>query len=336
MECGLPSATRELAENSRARTRSPIGAILAFVAIASLAGQRAAAEDQTPVVILISSHEAYRQAASSAAERLGEIGVASRLLVVADGENDALQRELSRLSESSPLVVVAGGAELTSSVLRSLKTAPVVSMMTPNAADADYAARGSPNNARVAIVTSDVDPARQIDWIRATQRDCKRVAVLCSARTTQTVKAIETAGRPRGVEIIALEARRDEFPAAIDALNQSGANGVLMIPDSQVYNAPNVQRLLLWGVRQKRPVWAFSPKVVKAGALAGVYADPAEVGVETARVVKLILDGASPSDVGLRYVESCDYAVNVHTAEMTDVKLESRTLDSRVVKYGDD
>lgn len=287
-------------------------------------------------MILISPHETYREAADRTSERLAELGVTSRVVVVEDGDEKALQTELSRLAHASQVVVVAGGAALTTEALQTLESGPVVSMMTPNAADADYSTRGSAQSARVATVTSDVDPTRQIDWIRTTKGDCKRVAVLCSSRTKRTVEAIRKAGRTRGLEIVAIDAHRDQFPEAIDALNQSGVDGVLMIPDSQVYNAPNVQRLLLWGVRQKRPVWAFSPKVVKAGALAGVYSDSAEVGAETARAVKRILDGAPPSAVGLRYVDSYGYAVNLHTAEMTDIKLGSGTFKPQVVKYGED
>jgi len=54
-------------------------------------------------------------------------------------------------------------------------------------------------------------------------------------------------------------------------LNKADYDSVLMVPDVQVFNAASVKRLLLWGVRQKTPVWGFSENVIKAGALAGQY-----------------------------------------------------------------
>lgn len=288
-----------------------------------------------PVTVLISSRGPYQTAADQAVAELKRAGVACRLVVVDAADKQARRAELTRLKQASSPVVVAGGAALTVELLEAVPAAPVVSMMTPNAADASFVRRGSQHGRRVAVVTSDVDPQRQVDWIMATEPDCKRVAVLCSSRTQQTADAIRDAAARRRLEIIPIQAKRDKFPAAIDALNSSSVDGVLMIPDSWVYNSPNVQRLLLWGVRQKRPVWAFSPKIVKAGALAGVYSDPTQVGAETARVVQRILDGASPDSIGLRYLNSYGRAVNLHTAERIGVKLSKREIASDdVTKFG--
>jgi ABC-type uncharacterized transport system substrate-binding protein len=223
---------------------------------------------------------------------------------------------------------------VTADALETIPEAPVVFFMMPNALDANFLHDDSRHRARVAGVTSDVAPAQQVDWIRRTQPDRNRIAVLCSTRTERTAEALEIAGRARGIEISPVHARHDRFPAAIDALNEGGFDGVVMIPDSQVYNSPNVQRLLLWGLRQKRPVWAFSDKVVKAGALAGIYSDPARVGNQAAEIAGEILRGKNPKAIGLRHPRSPGRAVNLRTAEMIGAELASDVLASNVTKLG--
>jgi putative ABC transport system substrate-binding protein len=293
------------------------------------------ADDSKRVAVLITSKGPCRDAAEALIRSLGNEGTDCELLVVPAGDAQARQKAFERVHRSSPAVIVTGGAMMTSEALEAVPEAPVVFCLRPNILDAEYLREDSPQRARVAGVTSDVAPAQQVDWIRRTCPACKRVAVLCSARSERTAESLAAAGRARGVEITPVRALRDKFPAAIDALNAGKFDSVVMIPDSQVYNSPTVQRLLLWGVRYKRPVWAFSDKVVKAGALAGIYSDPAQVGSQTAEIVRQILSGNTPASIGVRYPRSSGRAVNLHTAEMIGVRLDSRAIGSGVKTFGE-
>ena len=140
------------------------------------------------------------------------------------------------------------------------------------------------------------------------------------------------------MSVTTIPAARDEFPAAIEALNNSQYNGVLMIPDAQVYNSPNVERLLLWGVRNKKAVWTFSENVVAAGALAGLYCDPAKVGVQAAELIRNIVRHDEIAASGLHYPHSLGEAirgaVNVHTAEMIGAPLDERIVADGVTRVG--
>lgn len=163
----------------------------------------------------------------------------------------------------------------------------------------------------------------------------RTVGVLHSDRTRHTVDALRSAARTRGVNIVAIEADKHRFPEAIAELNDRNCDSVLMIPDAKVYNAPNVKRLLLWGIRQKKPVWAFSASVVKAGALAGQYTDGRSVGQEAASLVRRVLDGTDVATIGVHYPKQVHRAVNERTAEMIGVTLPSHAIDNRTVRYGD-
>ncbi len=108
-----------------------------------------------------------------------------------------------------------------------------------------------------------------------------------------------------------------------------------MIPDARVYNSTTIQRLLLWGLRQKKPVWTFSANIVKAGALAGMFSDAGKTARQTAELAGGILGGVAPGKIGLRYARDVGTAVNVRTAKMIEVKLD-KVVFPDTIKFGEE
>ena len=307
---------------------------------ALLAGPPLVAQDgPARIAILFGAKGPYQAAADALAKELKAAGQESTLIELPD-ETDAAahQRVLNDLAKLKPTLVATGGAGATADALKTLPDVPVVFFMVPNALDAPFLRPDYEGRARIAGIASDIAPADQIDWIVRTRPGTKSVALLSSPRTQHTAAAIEQAGRVRGIAVTTIPAARDEFPAAIEALNNSQYNGVLMIPDAQVYNSPNVERLLLWGVRNKKAVWTFSENVVAAGALAGLYCDPAKVGVQAAELIRNIVRHDEIAASGLHYPHSLGEAirgaVNVHTAEMIGAPLDERIVADGVTRVG--
>ncbi|MBU0638158.1 MAG: ABC transporter substrate-binding protein [Planctomycetes bacterium] len=292
------------------------------------------------MAVLFGAKGPYRLAAEVLAKELKAAGRDSVLIELSD-ESDAgaQQRALDQLVKSKPALVAAGGAGATAAALKALPGASVVFFMVPNALDAPFLRADYAGHERVAGIASDIAPDEQIDWIARGRPGIKKVALLSSPRTQQTAAALEKAGRARGITIATFQAARDEFPAAIEALNTAACDGVLMIPDAHIYNSPNVERLLLWGVRNRKPVWTFSENVVVAGAFAGLYCDPAAVGKQTAELVRQVLKGTSTAALGLQYPrglgEAVRGAVNVHTAEMIGAPLDERVFAGGVSRVGE-
>jgi ABC-type uncharacterized transport system substrate-binding protein len=294
-------------------------------------GQAAAA----PVAVVFEPKGPYRPAVEAAVAALRSAGHECSLIEVPAGDDTALQTALKQLADSKSTVVVTAGPTATSRALETIPDRPVVFLMVPNALDAPFLASGSPGRQRVAGVTSDIDPTDQMDWIARTCPRAKKVGVLHSERTTKTAAALQEAGRKHNLDVTLILASRDEFPKAIEALDKLGCDSVLMIPDAQVFNSPNVEQLLLWGVRQKKPVWAFSENVIKAGAFSGLYCESAEVGRQAAAVVDELGRGKAPATIGLRYPQVVRRAVNAHTAEMIEASLDDKVFTSGVVRLGE-
>lgn len=326
-------ATHSARNEGLGRRRLLAGALL-WTALLLLFPGDSAAGDPTRVVVAIPTTGPYRASAESAMERLRAQGVDCELLVFAD-DAQARQETFEGLRASSPAVILTGGVALTTEVLEAVPKTPIVFFMVPNALDAGFLDSSSPYQSRVAGVPMDVAPDDQVQWIRRTVPDCGRIAVLCTEHSERTAAALQAAGRKRGVEIAPLHASSERFPAAVDALEGAKSEGVVMILDSQVYTAATVQHLLLWGLRQKHPLWAFSDKVVKAGALAGVYCDPAQVGTQAGEITQEILRGKQPQAIGVRYSRHPQHAVNVRVAEMIGVHFKDDLLTPAVTQFGE-
>ncbi len=206
--------------------------------------------------------------------------------------------------------------------------------MVPNALDAAVISSTFGQAGRVAGVTSDVDPAQQVDFIKRVRPSARRIAVLHSARSERTVDAIRLAAESRGLDIVFINASKSAFPQAIDQLNRSGADAVLMVPDSRVYDSPSVQRLILWGVRQRRGVFTFSQNLTKAGALAGIYSSGDALGRQMAEVVDRVASGEDVSTIGIAYPNTVHKAFNSRTAERLGVVVDRTLVGADLLELG--
>lgn len=86
-----------------------------------------------------------------------------------------------------------------------------------------------------------------------------------------------------------LSAALREVMAEVDVL--------LILPDSRVADPSAVQHMLMTAYRQRIPVLAYSPALVKAGAALGLYASPAQVGRQVAGMLRTGLGAGGTSAV---------------------------------------
>lgn len=293
-------------------------------------------DGRTRVAILCSPYRSYAQAASALRETLEHQGHECIFIELPQsGDESARKKALERLAEAQAAVIATSGATATSLALKAVPDTPVVFFMVHNALDAGFMAEDSPDRARVTGVAADISPKEWIDWIVQLDASGRNIGVLRSPRTGRTIAALEQAARERGVTISAVDVEGNEFFKAIDALREKRSSSVLMTLDPTVFNGATVEELLVWGIRQKKPIWAFSASTVKAGALAGQYADGQAVGQQAAELIQIVIDGASPSELGLQYPRGVTKAVNERTARMIGVELNDDVIDAKAIRFGE-
>lgn len=335
------------------QSRGKIASVCLCVALLSAGPLRA---EPAPVALVLTPAPAYQEAAATIQRLLAAKGhrctttilPAARAAEAAGEEapstaptsapaEDAEQRgqqALLRLAAERPQVIVAVGSSAASLAIQAVPDTPVVFCMVPNALDRPFLAPGGPHLKRLTGVATDIAPEQQIQAILRFSPKVTNLGILCSPRSKRTVDAVVAAGRARDLVVTPILAHRDRFADAVQALSDKGCHGVLMIADAEVYNAANVQALLLWGIRGSRPVWTFSPKLVKSGAFAGVYAEDGDLAVQTAALVQKVLAGEDVARLTIQYPSKARTAVNERTAGLIGITLGPQLIESVDVRYG--
>jgi ABC-type uncharacterized transport system substrate-binding protein len=93
---------------------------------------------------------------------------------------------------------------------------------------------------------------------------------------------------------LALDARRvGDEQELFSTLRQllGSVDAMWAIPDSQVINRSTLKGYLLSAYRANVPVFAYSQALVEAGALAGIYTPPEDVGLDLADLLPGLLEG---------------------------------------------
>ncbi|TWT41204.1 ABC transporter substrate binding protein [Phycisphaerae bacterium RAS1] len=333
-----PAARPTAAPPCRPRPlRRPVRAIIgiALLLLGAATGVFAGDADAPRALVLFPEKDVYREAADEILRYLRQHGDRVESIPLPAGDGDAQQRALERCRAERPALIITGGTALTADALREIPDVNVLFFMVPNAADAPFLEASGPHRNRVAGVSSDVAPSEQIEWVRHSAPRTRRLTLFYSERTRRTAEALDAAVRAAGVESVLVAARVDRFAEATDAAVHNGSDGVIMIPDSQIYNAASIQHLLLWGVREKRPVWAFSDKAVKAGAFAGIYADAGGVGRRCGELAVQMLAGKPPAEIGVVDCHTPQRAVNLHTAALIGISADDARRVPNVEVFGD-
>ncbi len=178
--------------------------------------------------VLYRGKRSYETAANAIAAHLRAQGRECVLIELpARSDKEGREDVKRKLIDLGPGVIATGGTSATAFALEAVPDVPVVFFLVPNARDAPFLAEGFKHRSRLAGVTSDVSSAGRIDWAGTTYPNLSSIAVLHSKATTATVANLKTAASAKGIQCVPILANREAFPEAIEALNESGCDGLL-------------------------------------------------------------------------------------------------------------
>jgi putative tryptophan/tyrosine transport system substrate-binding protein len=303
------------------------------------------------VAIVLTPHDTYRNAATAIEKALSDKGYGVQVFempkqapkLVATRAPDApasapadpeINDVLKRVVEFKPAAIVTVGEAATLLTVEGTQKTPVVCSIVTNGFDLPMAVKGDPRAARTTGVMTDVDPKEQIAWIRRVQPQARSIGVLCSQHSKKTAEAIRRSGEAAGIKVSIVETTKEDFVKSVDAVTWQNCDGILMLADARIYDATAARHLLLWGVRNKKSVWAFSENFVKAGALGGCYADTDSMIQQAVTLVGKVIGGSNPAGIGLQYPNKVRRAVNERTAGLIGVTVPQDVLDSADARHG--
>lgn len=164
---------------------------------------------------------------------------------------------------------------------------PLLATLLPQAVFVARQAAGAGARRPLSAVVLDQPLARQMALIRHALPAARRVGVLPGPQTRQLLRPLADAADAQGLRLtVGNEVRgpKEVFPALRDVL--ADADVLLALPDAQIYNGATWQSILLTAYRARVPLVSFSAAHVKAGAVLGLSATPAQVARSAAAMVR--------------------------------------------------
>lgn len=275
---------------------------------------------QEGVTVLLSEDGgAYAEFATSLNAGLGQAGGSKppvRVLPLARSD------ELARAGGGQ--LVVAVGTPAMTAMARKPPTVPVLNVLVPRASFRKLAPSSprTQDSKSFSAVYFDQPWSRQMALIRHALPG-RRVGILLGKDSLElsasVLAAAKAAGLSASVEVANDEA--DLLPALKLLLARS--DSLLAVPDAAIYNRSNIASILLTSYRAKVPLFGFSASYVKAGALASVFSEPAQIAQQVVEIIQnLPAGGGLPAPQSPRY-----FSVRVNSQVQLSLEL---TMENEV------
>jgi putative ABC transport system substrate-binding protein len=257
---------------------SPVGVLLFALSIPYACG---AGVDGPQIAVAVSSNApAFGEAVAAFRTALGDDGALVFLVQL-----DNRQPSKSLIGAARPRVAVAFGSRAFEALATSDPAVPLVVTMVLS----PDAARHAKHPQLVSTVSLFVSPASILTKLKSAFPDRKRLAVLLSPNSTPLRPELAALTLRLGyvLEIVECSGPRDVL-AAFAAL-RGKVDFVWCLPDSDLFPSAAISPILLASIRNQLPVIGFSEGFVRAGAVVGFFPDYADIGVQTAEMVKRYL-----------------------------------------------
>lgn len=253
-----------------------------------------------------------------------------------NGLGDALDGSSWRITSSGkadtlidgrPDLIVAVGGEAFRQMLARNGSSPILATLIPRQTYEKLLAEAGRQRPKTSAIFLEQPAARQAAFIRHLLPGQKRVGLLQRSESRQALaiylQALDAAGFKTDTE----ESEHDgTLLPALNALLPR-VNLLLATPDPGIYKRDNIKAILVTTYRHRRPVIAFSPAFVNAGALAALYSSPAQIARQTAEL--LFSHGSNlPAP---REPSQFAIAINRNVAQTLDIELPDESVLRRAL-----
>jgi len=231
--------------------------------------------------------------------------------IIASGTGDPVSE-----AGSPDLIVAVGSDAFRRSLARGGNTPIIATLIQRQAYDKILAEAGR-NRPRSTAVFLEQPPARQAAFIRHLLPGQRRIGLVQRSASGFPINPQLQALGGAGFTVETEESQNDnDLLPALNALLPR-VNALLAQPDPTIYKRDNIKAILVTTFRHRKPLIAFSPTLVNAGALAALYTTPAQIARQTADLV-LVHGTALPAP---RDPAQFAIAINPNVAQALDLSL---------------
>lgn len=286
-----------------------------FLVIAVLFTLAPAAWSNTLTLLLSDTAGPFAEFANVLNNALAE--TSWKITVIGPGEN--AEPNIGR-----PDLLVTAGSEALRQALRRGSATPIIATLLPRQGYEKIVAEFGKGRGRSTAIYLDQPPARQAVFLRHLLPGLKRVGVLYSSESRATAGLYRHVFGQAGLMLDSEDSDTDNtLLPAVNALLPR-VNVLLANPDSTIYKRDNIKAILVTSYRHQRPVVAFSPAFVNAGAFAALYSTPTQIAHQTADLITNL--GATlpapmaPSQFAISINQNVAQALGLHPPDEANIR----------------
>ena len=252
------------------------------------------------VLIVLSEDAAlYKEAASAIREGLESELASGKVVIRAVAASEV--RSLTAVAADTLLVPLGAKA---ADAIADLDQPILAGLLSRQAYEKYFISGASGARRPVSAIYLDQPLSRHLQLVRAVQPRAKSVGVLFGPSQVAAQPALISAAHANGLQLTSatLKSGGELFSALQNLL--PNVDVLLLLPDPMVVNRNSVQNLMLSSYRQHVPTLGYSQNLVEAGALAGVFSTPQQIGKQIAETIQSLIPGRGwdlPSPVYPKY-----------------------------------
>lgn len=182
--------------------------------------------------------------------------------------------------KSPPALYIPVGVTATKALIQLKSSVPLMAALVPNESFRILQSKGSAgcrSGRLCSAIVLDQPPSRQLALIKKIFGSKVKTGVLVGPDNMTMVSRYMNEAKKTGLTLdIEKIDNEDELVPVLERLLKR-TDLLLAIPDPVIFNANTAKHILLTTYRYRRPVTAYSPGYVKAGALAAVYSSPEDI-----------------------------------------------------------
>lgn len=227
-------------------------------------------------------------------------GKTSVLILEELSEEDPL-REIRR---RNPDLILTLGADALAKV-RKIGNIPIIYCMVLN----PEPVAGNEDN--ITGISMSVSPEKQLATFRKNLPKLKKIGTVYNpAKMSSFLEKARVAGQKIGVQLVSAKAdRSQDVPQALESLPRD-LDAYWMLPDSTVTSPEAVEATIFYSIHTKTPVFTFSDKYLRIGAVMSLELNTFELGKQAGEIAKKVRAGTVIKNLPRAYADQANLSVN--------------------------
>ncbi len=284
--------------------------------------------EETAVIIKSQNLSAYNNVIEGFRDQCTRNNINITAVYDLNGKMKIGNKIVRKIKDESPDVVFTIGVLAATVAKGKIRDIPIIFCMVINHA------RFQLSGANMTGISTEIPIKDQLKGYQSILGPIKNLGIIYDhSKTGNIVENAEMEMKYHGVNLIKYEITSPEMISNAMKNLIGKIDALWLLPDSTVVTRKSFRLIKSTTSENRVPLLCTSDVFVKAGALAAVFVDYKDIGIQAAGLAKKILKMPTDNSLGIVSPNSFKIAINFDTAERLGLKLEAVQGKQRIKIY---